>query len=270
MQPRPVQGGPAAGRQHPAEPVRRRRQELEREPQRGRRRPGPGALQADLAEVQLVRREVGVGRVVQVEAPDVRVGGTAPPRSRRAAARACAGRPPPSRTRRWPATAPRPGRPGLRARQQREETAVRGVDVDPDPVPRGPPRAPRAPGRWRPARSCPAVATTVPMSPRASRASSAPRSSRPASSTSTGGALDAEHAAHAGVGVVRLARCRRCRGRGAARGRRRGPPGSRSCRWWSGGPGGWPGRTSRPAAATASFSMRAGRRARRRARGCWG
>src|SRR5260370_4423589 len=69
---RPAQGSPAAGRQHLAEPVRPRRQKPEREPQRGRRRPGPGALEADLAEVPLVGGETGVGGVVQVEAPHVR------------------------------------------------------------------------------------------------------------------------------------------------------------------------------------------------------
>ena len=46
------------------------RQEPHRGPQRHRGRAGARAFERDLAQVQLVRREVGVGRIVAVEAPD--------------------------------------------------------------------------------------------------------------------------------------------------------------------------------------------------------
>ena len=52
---------------------RHRRQELLRGPQSHRRGTGPRTLQTDLAKVQLLGREVGVGRVVLVEASHRRV-----------------------------------------------------------------------------------------------------------------------------------------------------------------------------------------------------
>ena len=95
--------------------------------------PGARALQADLAEVQVGGGEVGVGRVVPVEArrpPGRRRG---PRRTRRAAARACAGRRRPSRSaaiaRNGRASTSRPS-----VAEQREEAAVRGVDMQPDAV----------------------------------------------------------------------------------------------------------------------------------------
>lgn len=65
------QVGPGQGRapprpQHRAQAVCGQRQQLQGEPERGRRRARPGALERYLAQVQLIGGEVGVGRVVQV------------------------------------------------------------------------------------------------------------------------------------------------------------------------------------------------------------
>jgi len=136
---------------------------------------GPGALQADLAEMRLVGGEVGVGGVVQVEGGRRPGRRTAPPRTHRAVVRACAGRRRQSRTRRWAchgATASPAG--SLQARQQGEENRRR-----PRPHGRGTPclRATASTscmgsmGRPRPV--VPAVTTTVPILPPASKSSSA-------------------------------------------------------------------------------------------------
>src|SRR5690606_41554092 len=64
-------GGPGAGGADGAEAVvGAEGEDLEGEPEGACRRPRPRALQADLAEVEAVRGEVGVGRVVAVEPAD--------------------------------------------------------------------------------------------------------------------------------------------------------------------------------------------------------
>src|SRR5579863_4824113 len=50
--------------------IRLKRKQPLRGPERDRGRTGPGTLQADLAQVQLLRREVGIGRIVLVEPAD--------------------------------------------------------------------------------------------------------------------------------------------------------------------------------------------------------
>ena len=115
------------GEDRPEAVVGLQRQHLQRQPQRAGRGARPRALEADLAQVQLVGREVRVRRVVLVEAADARVG-----EDHRAAA---VGLQPvlvridddrvavPDRAERRLGDQAGPG-------QEREEPAVGGVDVD--------------------------------------------------------------------------------------------------------------------------------------------
>ena len=165
---------------------RREVERAQREPERRGGRSGPGALERDLAQVQVAAREVGVGRVVLVEPPDARVA-----EEDRAAAVGLE------------AVLVRvdddavgvgdraEGRHRHELVEQGEEAAVRGVDVDPHAVT----LAQRhrlldgvdgaEPGRAR----------GHDDRPDAARRAAASRSS-------VAIALDAEHGAHARVGVV--------------------------------------------------------------------
>ena len=145
----------------------------QRQPQRGGGRAGARALEADLAQMQLVGREVRVRRVVRVQAPDAGIGEQDRPAA--VGLEAVLVRVDDDRVGARRSRAARRG--GVV--EQREEAAVRGVDVDADAVALAQRAAPRRSGRPRRARWCPPVSTTVPMSPRAHAASSASRSIRP-------------------------------------------------------------------------------------------
>ncbi len=258
---------PAARREDRAEAVvGLQRQHLERQPQRARRGARARALQADLAEVQLVGGEVGVGRVVHVEAPDVGVG-----EQHRAAAvglQPVLVRVDDDRVARADRAERLLGHES-RAGEQREEAAVRGVDVDAHAVALAPrqrlvdrvdrPDAGRPGGQHDRAHVAAAelrldrVEIGAPVRER--RGPRAPRRRAPGT------------CARACSGRRRSARppCR-----GAARARPTAPRGSRSSRWRSG---------ARATAAAGRTCGPAPRRPRppsgwwpdwRRGRGCWG
>ena len=70
----PLEGSAAIGTQHLAKPGIGERQHFKGEPQGRGRSTSPAALERDLAEVQLIGAEVGVGGIVDVEPPDARIG----------------------------------------------------------------------------------------------------------------------------------------------------------------------------------------------------
>ena len=134
----------------------------ERRPERRGSRARTAALEADLAEMELARGEIGVGRVVRVEAARRRGPRTARSRTRRAAARACADR---RRSSRPVASAverragPRPARRRRRAarrsrRRRRRRAGARRVARSSAAI--------SASGSSAPRLVVPSVATTVP------------------------------------------------------------------------------------------------------------